>query len=120
MITGSLVLVASLLLSPALFAQVTIPVVPEPVTLFADEARDWGVAPTTQPRQRPYHAPTPLLLPGGRVINTLELRALLDANKDVLVIDVLDGNTRNTMAGAVWMPGVGSGRMFRGERHRFA
>jgi PQQ-dependent catabolism-associated CXXCW motif protein len=119
MIARSLALIA-LLTSSLSLAQVTIPPVPEPVALFADEDRDWNIAPTTEPKKPPYHAPTPRSLPGGRIIKTLELKALLDANKNVLVIDVLDSKARTSIPGAYWMHGAGSGQFFRAEKFRFA
>ena len=44
---------------------------------YADEARDWGVAPTNRLRQQPYHGPTPLTIPGAQVVQTRELQAML-------------------------------------------
>src|SRR5262249_4541046 len=101
------------------FAQVTIPV-PEVKMQFSDEDRDWGVAPTSRPKKSPYHAPTPLSIPGGRVIKTMELKALLEADKSVLVIDVLDSKDRATIPGAYWMHGAGSGDFFGAEKERFS
>ena len=46
---------------------------------FADEDRDWGVAPPPGLRGSNYHGRTPATLPGGRVIRTMELKAMLDA-----------------------------------------
>ncbi|WP_374666991.1 protein kinase [Ramlibacter sp.] len=78
---------------------------------FANEDTDWGVAPTREPRVKPLHAPTPRSLPGGRTIATLDLKALLLANRSVVVIDVLDTKARMTVPGAAWMPGAGQGRL---------
>ena len=44
---------------------------------YSEEDRDWGVAPIARLRQPPYHAPTPLQIPGAAVIYTEELRAML-------------------------------------------
>ena len=89
------------------------------MTLFANEGRDWGVPATDTARQAAINTPTPRAIPGGRVIKTLELKALLDANKDVIVIDVQDSATRTTIPGAHWVHGAGSGQFFRSERARF-
>jgi rhodanese-related sulfurtransferase len=59
-------------------------------------------------------------IPGARMIKTLELKALLDANKQVVVIDVLDSKTRTTVPGAYWMPGAGDSRFYGAEKSRFA
>jgi PQQ-dependent catabolism-associated CXXCW motif protein len=114
-----LILAAILSITAVAHAQVPIPPVSEPMVLFANEDRDWGVAATDTPRSAPLHAPTPRSIPGGRVIKTLELKALLDANKDVVVIDVQGGTTRRTIPGAYWLPGAGSGQFFRAEKFRF-
>jgi len=45
---------------------------------YANETRDWGVPPTVQLRTVGYHAPTPLKIPGGKVMTTQELKALLE------------------------------------------
>jgi len=120
MFTRSLVL-AALLTSSVSSAQVAIPPMSSvAVQFFAEEDRDWGVPPSAEPRKPPYHSPTPRSVPGGRVIMTLELKSLLDSNKNVLVIDVLDSATRSTIPGAYWMPDAGSGQFFRAEKLRFA
>jgi len=118
MVARCLALVA-LLTSAVSFAQVAIPI-PDANTQFADEDRDWGVAPTSRPKKSPYHAPTPRSIPGGRVIKTLELKALLESNKSVLVIDVLDSKDRVTIPVAYWMHGGGSGEFFAAEKERFS
>ena len=114
---------AALFLSviPAIaFGQIAFPQLPPPVATFSFEDKDWGVGPTASPKRSPYHAPTPTTIPGARVIKTLELKALLDSSKDVLVIDVLESKTRKSVPGAVWMVGAGGGQFFRSEQLRFA
>lgn len=107
------------LFSTSTLSQVEIPRI-DPIQTFSHEAKDWGVAPTTRPQGPPFGAPTPTSIPGARVINTLELKALLEANKQVVVIDVMDSNTRTTIPGAYWMRGAGDSRFFRAEKERFA
>jgi PQQ-dependent catabolism-associated CXXCW motif protein len=78
---------------------------------FADEERDWGIPPTRDIRQAPYSAPTPMDVPGARVIRTEQLKALVDSAKPVL-IDVAGGAGHVTLRGAVWLPGGGGGVHF--------
>jgi PQQ-dependent catabolism-associated CXXCW motif protein len=101
------------------FAQVPFPAVSQP-TAYSYEDKDWQVEPTTSLKQPPYHAPTPVSIPGGRVIKTVELKALLEANKDVVVVDVLDSKTRTTVPGAYWISGAGDARFYAAEKDRFA
>lgn len=79
---------------------------------FADEDRDWGVAPVATLRQPPYHAPTPLEIPGARVVHTVELRAMTLGARPPVLIDVLSGEGHETLAGAVWLGGAGRGESF--------
>lgn len=99
--------------------QVPIPT-PSQAATFSNEMKDWGVAPTASLKLPPYHAPTPLSIPGARVIKTLELKALLEADAKVVVIDVLDGKSRVTLPGAYWMAGAGDGKFYAAEKSRFA
>jgi PQQ-dependent catabolism-associated CXXCW motif protein len=79
---------------------------------YADEDRDWGIAPTNRLRQQPYHAPTPLTIPGAKVVQTRELRAMLAGARPPLLIDVLGEEGHLTLAGAVWLSGAGRGTNF--------
>lgn len=88
--------------------------------VYAEEARDWGVPPTQVLRTVGYHSPTPTRIPGGRVITTGELEALLAENPKPYLIDVLGGGVHRTIAGAFWMLGAGAGDMSREEEERFA
>lgn len=108
-------------LFPALtFGQVPFPQLPQPTTTFSFEDKDWGVEAITTPKRAPYHAPTPTSIPGARVIKTLELKALLESNHNVIVVDVLDSKTRKSIPGALWMPGAGDGQFFAAEKSRFS
>jgi len=80
---------------------------------FADEDRDWGVAAIDHLRQPPYHAPTPLEIPGAQVVHTRELQAMLAGSDRPLLIDVLSGEGHETLAGAVWLGGAGRGEHFK-------
>ena len=87
---------------------------------YAEESRDWGVPATAQLRTVGYHSPTPLKIPGGKVVTTLELKAMLEREPRPYVIDVLGGNIHRTVAGAFWMIGAGAGDMSNEEEKRFA
>ena len=88
--------------------------------VYADEDKDWGVPPSASLRTLGYHSPTPLQIPGGKVVTTGELKALLEQNPRPYVIDVLGGGVHTTVAGAFWMMGAGAGDMSREEEERFA
>jgi len=90
---------------------------------FAFEDKDWGIAARNVPRTDTYHAPTPLTVPGGKVIRTQELKLLLETNRNVVVIDVLNSKSnkdRKTIPGAVWMPGLGDGQLIGPDKERMA
>lgn len=87
---------------------------------YAEENRDWGVPPTRVLRTVGYHAPTPTQIPGGKVVTTLELKALMEGSPRPYVIDVLGGDVHRTIAGAFWMLGSGAGDMNAEEEERFA
>jgi PQQ-dependent catabolism-associated CXXCW motif protein len=79
---------------------------------LADEDRDWGVAPQSALRPSPYTAPTPLEVPGARLVRTDELRRFLGGAGNPLLIDVASGEGHMTLAGALWWPGAGRGENF--------
>jgi PQQ-dependent catabolism-associated CXXCW motif protein len=106
---------------PALaFGQVPFPQVPQPMISFSFEDKNWNVEATATPKSGLPHAPTPTTIPGARVIKTLELKALLEANKNVVVVDVLDSRTRKSIPGAYWLSGAGDGQFFAAEKSRFS
>ncbi|MBI1965202.1 MAG: sulfurtransferase [Betaproteobacteria bacterium] len=86
---------------------------------FADEDRDWGVAAARQLRTADYHAPTPRTIPGGKVVTTLELKAMLEKEPRPYLIDVLGGGVHRTLSGAFWMLAGGDGELSRDEEKRF-
>jgi PQQ-dependent catabolism-associated CXXCW motif protein len=71
-----------------------------------------GVAPTNRLRLRPYHAPTPLTIPGAQVLRTRELQALAAGAGAPILIDVLSEEGHVTVAGALWLSGAGRGTNF--------
>lgn len=90
------------------------------ITSFSFEDKDWQIDSTARPKKAPYHGPTPTTVPGARVIKTLELKAMLDSNKNLVVIDVLDVRNRKSIPGALLLAGAGDGQFFGGEKSRFA
>ena len=79
---------------------------------YADEDRDWGIAPTNRLRQQPYHGPTPRQIPGAQVVQTRQLQAMLIGQESPILIDVLSEDGHVTLAGAVWLSGAGRGANF--------
>lgn len=79
---------------------------------YANEARDWGIAPTNRLRQEPYHGPTPLSIPGALVVRTRELQFMLASARPPVLIDVLAEEGHVTLSGAVWLSGAGRGTNF--------
>ncbi|HXF67506.1 MAG TPA: rhodanese-like domain-containing protein [Burkholderiales bacterium] len=96
-----------------------LPAQPSPPAAYAEEDRDWGVAPTTRLRTAEYHAPTPRTIPGGRVVSTAELSRMVEQDPRPYLIDVLGGGVHRTLAGAFWMIGAGAGDMSPEEEARF-
>ena len=74
---------------------------------YADEDRDWGIAPTQQLRRPPYHGPTPRGIPGAQVLKTAELKAMMETAAPPLAIDVASGAGHDSVRNAVWLDGAG-------------
>ena len=87
--------------------------------VYGEEERDWGVPPRSQLRAVDYHAPTPVQIPGGRTVRTVELYQMLEKEPRPYLIDVLGGTPHRTIAGAFWMAGAGAGDMDQDEEKRF-
>lgn len=83
----------------------------------ADEGRDYGVAPSAALRVENVSSPTPLEIPGARLVSTAELRELLQVplEQRPLLFDVLGGDGHATLPGALWLPGAGRGASFDDE-----
>ena len=68
--------------------------------LMQVERQDFGIAPTGQLHAGPMHSPTPVSIPGGQVITTKGLSALVQGRQaPFLLLDVLGG--ANTLPGAL-------------------
>ena len=76
---------------------------------YGDEDRDWGIVASSDIRQAPYSAPTPMQVPGARVIRTDDLKSLSAAAPRPLLIDVAAGEGHVSLQGAVWLPNAGRG-----------
>jgi PQQ-dependent catabolism-associated CXXCW motif protein len=87
--------------------------------VYGEEDRDWGVPPRSQLRTVEYHAPTPVQIPGGRVVATTALSEMMQKEPRPYLIDVLGGGEHRTISGAFWMIGAGAGDMSRDEERRF-
>ncbi len=111
------VLALGLALPPAAVAQGK-PKAAEKGLSYADEDRDWGVAPTTQLRTENPRAPTPRQITGGRVVRTVELEKMLAAKERPYLIDVTVGSHR-TLGGAFWLDGAGAGTLNAEQQKRF-
>lgn len=86
---------------------------------YGGEDRDWNIAPTTRLRTADYHGPTPLTIPGGRVVSTIELQSMLAGRSPPYLIDVLGGQGHRTVRGAFWLHGAGAGDLSADEARRF-
>jgi PQQ-dependent catabolism-associated CXXCW motif protein len=116
-IIACVVLVLGVALPPAAVAQGK-PKAAEKGLSYADEDRDWGVAPTTRLRTENLRSPTPQQIAGGRVVRTVELQKMLAAKERPYLIDVATGAHR-TLAGAFWMDGAGAGNFGTDQEKRF-
>lgn len=89
---------------------------------FADEDKDYGVAPKDSLVTTKYHSKTPLTVPGARTIKTLALKQMMSSDPPPIIVDVLNGKpgVKLTLPSAVWLAGAGDGRVFAAERERFA
>src|SRR4051812_33158106 len=78
------------------------------------ETHDFGIAASAELRLKDFSAPTPLEIPGARLITTAELRKLLREGQPVL-LDVIGGEGHESLPGAIWLPGAGRGTSFEDE-----
>lgn len=86
---------------------------------YADEDRDWGIAPPPGYRAKDYHGDTPSSVPGAQVVKTLELKAMLEREPRPFLIDVLSGPAHRSLAGAIWLHNGGLGDFDVSEEQRF-
>jgi len=88
-------------------------------TGFADEDRDWGIAPPPGLRGSNYHGRTPVTLPGARVVKTMELKSMLEQDSRPFLVDVLSGPAHRTLPGALWLHNGGLGDFDAAEEKRY-
>ena len=79
-----------------------------------EEDRDFGVTPSTELQIENHASPTPLEIPRGITLRTVELRRMMQAPVEAqpLLFDVLGGDGHETLPGAIWIPGAGRGTSF--------
>ncbi|MCC7047710.1 MAG: caspase family protein [Alphaproteobacteria bacterium] len=87
--------------------RVVIPIFPE-AGEYLDEATDFGVAPTDEPRLSEFEGATPLTVPGARTIRTGELHAALQRADRPILVDVLDMEGHRALPSAFWLRKAGS------------
>jgi PQQ-dependent catabolism-associated CXXCW motif protein len=94
---------------PATASPTARPVAPPPTTL-AGELQDFGVPPTNRLHDGAMHGPTPVSIPGGKVVTTSQVAELLRSGADrYLLLDVLGGPERLPNAlPAAWLAQPGS------------
>ena len=77
---------------------------------FGIEAKDWGIQQTRELRIEQYHAPTPLSHSTARTVTTQTIHQLLISDRPPVLVDVLGGREHETIPGALWLKGAGTGR----------
>lgn len=86
-------------------------------TGYADELKDFGVAPTDYPRTQGYGSPTPTSIPGAKVVSTQELVEMRKADPKP-VIFVAYG-AQGVIPGAIVAEGSGEGRLLGSDLEKF-
>lgn len=100
---------ANLPITPVIFIG-TLQPIPLPQTTFCDEGRDYGVAPAVGTiRTQNLEAATPTEVMGAETVSTPQLWDMLLADEPPVLIDVLGGNQKVTLPGALWSPNTGRG-----------
>lgn len=95
---------------------------------YDEEDKDFGLPPATAIHGPPYNGPTPLQVDRVRTITTSGLKALLDRDERMVLIDCRDipaacrgrpeedcGNQTLSIPSALWFPGAGLGTSFTDE-----
>ena len=92
------------------------------VSLFANEAADFGASPSrvisaNQISERAMLA-LPTTVPGVDTLTTVQLDAFLKTHPDAVLVDAVVGSTHRTLPGAYWLPELGVvtiGQLERGQ-----
>ena len=74
---------------------------------YGIEAKDWGVAQTTEIFTKKPHAPTPRLHALAGTVTTKALHALVIGAEPPVLVDVMGGKGHRTVPGAIWLKGAG-------------
>ena len=77
---------------------------------FAQEDRDFGTRPTRYLEVPRSTKALPLSVPGVTTVTTLELRDLLERDKNVVLVDAFNNAEHMTLPGAYWRPDLGEVR----------
>ena len=78
-------------------------------TPYAAEDKDWGIPPQGGIRKDQYHAPTPMILPGVKLVTTNALAQSFQGTGRPVIINVLTGSWVNAVPDSVWLSGAGQG-----------
>lgn len=104
----------------AWFAMVQVPAQAQGAGL-AGEMDDFGVPAVATLRTGEHSAPTPVEIPGGKLIVTQALRDLVIKSEPTmrpLLIDVLGGSGHASLPGTVWLADAGRGTSFEDATQR--
>jgi PQQ-dependent catabolism-associated CXXCW motif protein len=88
-------------------------------TNYADEMTDFGVSATAYPRtaQQGYGTPTPMTIPGGQVISTDKLAAMISGPNKPAIFVVYPA--KSVIPGATVLAGAGEDRLFSKAQETF-
>ena len=75
-------------------------------TEYAGELTDTGVAPKNTLESN-VGTPTPVSIPGGQRVTTVQLHSALGSDRSILLIDVLGDAHQSTIQGAQYLPAAG-------------
>lgn len=89
-----------------------------PGQTFADETKDFGVTPTKVRKGPPYDVGTPMEVPGGRTVTTVELSELITGASPPILIDA-NGNAEMIESANGMGSGIGEQRVFGKDRDGF-
>lgn len=88
-------------------------------TGFAEELKDFGVAPTKYPRTKSagFGMPTPMEIPGAKVVTTKDLIEMLAGDAKPVVVAAY--RAEKTVAGGIVMDGAGDDRLLGLDKEKF-
>lgn len=95
-------------------ARVTLAAVELKKKFYWDEDKETGIPPTTSVN-RTFHAPTPAVIPGAKLILTTELKQLLSSSNPPLLVNVLPNPKYWMIPDSVADNGIGTDFSSKGE-----